>query len=538
MQCCRDTRAEKGVNAGEAESRLLRVLHLEDSENDQILVTEMLRAEGLPCEIISVKTESDFETSLKKKSFDLIISDFSLPSCDALKALEIAQKISPETPFIFFSGTIGEEVAVETLKKGATDYILKQRPGRLTAAVRNALRAAGERARIRKMENEMRQLQEQFLRAQRLESLGALVGGIAHDLNNMLVPIIVGVDILKEQNISLDARSMVQTMEGSARRSAEMVRQMLLFARGGEASKTVIHVAPLVKEMCRIISDTFPKNIHCDVQLENNSWPVLGVPTQLHQVLLNLCVNARDAMPNGGTLTLKMKNAKVDAVEALRQMVEPGNYLCVAVADTGQGIPPELLNKIFQPFFTTKGPEKGTGLGLSTCRSIVKSHDGFISVASKPGAGSEFKVYLPARDGKAEQSARQKINLPAGNGERVLVVDDEESILAITRAALQNFGYEVFIAGGGVEAVTIFSKHSNSIKLVISDLAMPMMDGRETVRELRKIKPDIKVIIASGTEKELEKSLPQMKIDNVILKPFTNEKLLETVHQVLNGKPA
>lgn len=515
---------------------MLRVLHLEDSENDQILVAEMLRADGLPCEVIAVKTENDFESSLKKKSFDVIISDFSLPSCDAIKALEIARKVSPQTPFIFFSGTIGEEVAVATLKNGATDYVLKQRPGRLTAAVRNALRAIEERARIQKMENEMRQLQEQFLRAQRLESLGALVGGIAHDLNNMLVPIIVGVDILKEQNLSSDARSMVQTMEGSARRSAEMVRQMLLFARGGEANKAVIHLAPLIKEMCRIISDTFPKNIHCDVQVDKNSQPIFGVPTQLHQVLLNLCVNARDAMRNGGMLTLKTQNVELSSAEAMHHGVAPGNYLCISVNDTGEGIPSEVLPKIFQPFFTTKGPDKGTGLGLPTCRSIVKNHGGFITVSSQPGKGTEFQIFLPARDEKAEAGQEQKTNLPSGNGEKILVVDDEESILAITRAALQNFGYEVFIAGSGVEAMTIFSKNPGSIKLVISDLAMPLMGGRETVHELRKMKPDLKVIIASGTEKELEEVLPQIKVNGVILKPFTSEKLLEMVHDVLSGK--
>lgn len=758
---------------------MLRVLHLEDSENDQILVAEMLRAEGLACDFIVVKTENDFESSLKKNAFDLIISDFSLPSCDALKALEIAQKNSPRTPFIFFSGTIGEEVAVETLKKGAMDYVLKQRPQRLVGAVRNALRAAGERARLERVENELRQmegrlrivaaasndvvwewdiqadtlwlsenfrnvfgfprekfsrledlqslihpderdrivggmtrmmatggriwwsehrlrrandsylhvydrasvaydnsgkplrmvgmiidmterkkaeekireqaelldkaqdaiivcdldrtivywnkgaeqiygwkaeeaigknvralffhgamshqmeeavkvlertgewtgelseftkndqpvivqaratlirderghpkslliintditerkqLEEQFLRAQRLESLGALVGGIAHDLNNALVPILVGVDILKGENLSSDAHGMVQTMGTSARRSAEMVRQMLLFARGGEADKTTVHLPALVKEMCRIISDTFPKSIRCQTDVEKNVRPVLGVPTQLHQVLLNLCVNARDAMPKGGTLTLTVKNAVVNAADALRQLVEPGRYVCISVKDDGQGIPPEALGKIFQPFFTTKSQDKGTGLGLSTCRSIVKNHGGFISVSSKPGEGAEFKVYLPASDAKSDTTFVPRAVLPGGNGERILVVDDEESILAITRAALQNFGYEVLIAGNGVEAVTIFSKNSDSIKLVISDLAMPLMGGRETIQELRKIKPGLKVIIASGTDGELEEALPHMKTDGVIHKPFTNEKLLETVHQVLTTK--
>jgi hypothetical protein len=315
-----------------------------------------------------------------------------------------------------------------------------------------------------------------------------------------------------------------------------MVKQMLIFARGGEAIKTIIQPDKLIKEMCKIVSETFPKSIQCRSHVEKSSWSVSGTSTQLHQVLLNLCVNARDAMPQGGILTLSTENAAISTAEALRHGVEPGNYLCIIVADTGEGIQTDLREKIFKPFFTTKGLEKGTGLGLSTCKSIVKSHDGFIEIESKVGAGSKFKVYLPASDSKSEPAALQKITPPAGNGERILIVDDEESILAITRAALQNFGYEVLVAGSGIEAVTAFSKNPDSIKLVISDLAMPLMDGRTAIAELRKIKPDIKIIISSGTEKEIEEVLPLIKTDGVILKPFTNENLLETVYRVLKDK--
>jgi len=520
----------------EPQKSQMRVLHLEDSENDQILVAEMLRADGLPCEIVGVKTENEFESTLKKNKFDLVISDFSLPCCDPLKALEIAGKLCPQTPFIFFSGTIGEDVAVKTLKHGAMDYVLKQRPQRLTAAIRNALRMVEERARSERMEHEMRDLQEQFLRAQRLESLGALVGGIAHDLNNTLVPVIIGVEILQRENLSPDAQSMVRTMEASARRSAEMVKQMMIFARGGEAGKSVVHPDRLIKEMSKIISETFPKSIQCRSSVEKSSWSVFGVSTQLHQVLLNLCVNARDAMPKGGTLTLSTGNAELSTGETARHFLKPGNYLCITVEDTGEGIPPDLIEKIFKPFFTTKGLEKGTGLGLSTCHSIVKSHGGFIDVQSKIGAGSKFKVYLPASADKSGPAAPQKTALPAGNGERILVVDDEGSILAITRAALQNFGYEVLVADSGIEAIATFSRNSDSIKLVISDLAMPLMDGRTTIAELRKIKPGVKIIISSGTAKEIEEVLPHIKVDGVIAKPFTNENLLETVHKVLKGQ--
>lgn len=512
----------------------MRVLHLEDDENDQVLVQEMLRADGLACDTVVVNNEKDFAVALGKNQFDLIISDFSLPSGDAIKALAIARDRSPQTPFIFFSGTIGEEVAVETLKQGATDYVLKQRPKRLAAAVRNALRGVAERARVREVEAEMRQLEAQLLRAQRMESLGSLVGGIAHDLNNALVPIIIGVELLQREKISNDANGMLQAMESSARRSAEMVRQMLLFARGGESEKSEVQPAQLVKEMSRIISETFPKSIQCRAAVDRSSSPVLGVPTQLHQVLMNLCVNARDAMPQGGTLTLSVENAKVSAADALRHGVEAGNYLSITVTDTGEGIPPEVIDKIFQPFFTTKGLGKGTGLGLSTCRSIAKSHGGFLTVRSQRGEGSEFKILLPASTGHVAPVPEKKAPPPSGNGERILVVDDEETILAIARAALQNFGYKVMIASGGIEALSLFSKYPDT-HLVISDLAMPLMNGRTTIAEIRKLNAEVKVIIASGTEEELKVSLPHIKADGVIIKPFTSEDLLETVHRVLTN---
>jgi hypothetical protein len=518
--------------------RPVRVLHLEDNENDQILVREMLHADGLSCDIVPVKTKGEFESFLQRGTYDVIISDFSIPSYDGLSALSISRKMSPQTPFIFFSGTIGEEVAVESLKNGATDYVLKQRPHRLAGAVRNALRNLGERLRRQQAESELRNVEEQFLRAQRLESLGMLVSGIAHDLNNALVPIIVGVDILRSETASADAEMMLQTMETSARRSADMVRQMLAFARGGEETKTTFQADTLIKEISKIISATFPKSIQCRIRAEKNSYSVSGLPTQLHQVLLNLSVNARDAMPDGGTLTLATKNIKLSAEEAAQHKgAHSGNYLCISVADTGHGISETEMPKIFQPFFTTKVPGKGTGLGLSTCQSIVKNHNGFITVESKVNAGTEFKIYLPAAgNAEPEQSDLRKTPPPAGNGERILVVDDEESILAITRAALENFGYNVLTEKSGLEAVARFSEKSSSVDLVITDLAMPFMDGLATIDGIRKIRPETKIIIASGSDKEIEEAKRTVQVEAFVAKPFTSDELLKAVHEVLTRR--
>ncbi len=758
--------------------RPVRILHLEDNENDQVLVREMLLAEGLACELVAVKTREDFDSAVRQNKYDLIISDYTLPSFDGLRALSLAREVCPETPFIFFSGTIGEEAAVETLRNGAVDYVLKQRPTRLAPAVRRALRSWEEHALRQQAEKALQQseerfrivsratndvvwewdiktnrvwfsenflaafgharedidatlqwwldlihpddkgrvttgitallasggqvwwdehrvrrangfyaqvldrasvmydptgkpqrmvgvtidmserkqaeekireqaalldkardaiivadlkerilywnqsaeriygwsaaevmdrplqevlfhgrpppelqqiiksirergewvgelqeltkdgkpiivqgrsmivrdehnrpkslliintditerklLEEQFLRAQRLESLGILVSGIAHDLNNTLSPILMGVEIVGEEVTSPELVNILHTIRTSAQRSAEMVRQMLTFVRGGEAGKMLIHPAQLIKEMGRIITDTFPKSIQCRVRVDTSCWPIRGLPTQLHQVLLNLCVNARDAMPEGGTLKLSVSNVSLGPADAgLHPDARPGNYLCVSVADTGAGIPAEHLKKIFEPFFTTKAPGKGTGLGLATSLSIIKSHNGFITVHSEVGRGTEFKCYFPAAAEAPEETAPEPISLPPGSGECILVVDDEEAILAIMRSALENYGYQVLTAGSGLEAIARFTQNSDAVHLIITDLAMPFMDGRAAIQALRKIRPDVKIIVASGSEKEVEDLQKQTRADAFLPKPFTNEILLKAIHQVL-----
>ncbi len=758
--------------------RQLRVLHLEDNPADHELVAGILGAGGLKCDFTVAKTEREFQDALHGSQFDLIISDQTLPSYDGLRALAAAQQSHAQVPFVFFSGTIGEDAAVDSLKNGAVDYVLKQRPNRLVAAVRRALRNATERARLENAERSLRQseerlriiakatndvvwewdlktsqvwfgenfqaayghskvhsgissqewfdfihpddkdrvvaslsaslasagrvwwsehrlrrqdgsyahifdrasiiydkarkpvrvvgikidiserklagekireqaelidktqdaivvcdmdrtitfwnkgaeriygwsageamgrnfrrlifhsppppivseaaksleergewmgelhqfnkdgapvivqarctvihdeqgkpkslliintditghkqLEEQFLRSQRLESLGGLVSGIAHDLNNTLVPIIVGVEILSHEALSEDARSMVHTME-AARRSAEMIRQMLTFARGGRADRSPIRTDLLVWEMGKIINDTFPKSIHCTVRTDKNIKIIPGVSTQIHQVLMNLCVNARDAMPDGGELTLSVQNEELTAEDAARHPeARPGNYVCIRVADTGTGIPPELMAKLFQPFFTTKAPGKGTGLGLSTCRSIIKNHNGFISVQSQPGTGTEFRVCLPCDGGGLSAPGAVKPSpIPTGDGERILVVDDEESILAITRAALENYGYTVSTAASGLEAIARFREEPGAISLVMTDHAMPFMDGHAIIALLRKIRPDIRIILTSGSEKDVEDHREKSGTDGFIPKPFTTEQLLKTIHDVL-----
>ena len=383
---------------------------------------------------------------------------------------------------------------------------------------------------------ERKQLEEKFLRAQRFESLGALVGGIAHDLNNTLSPIIIGVEIMGEELKSPEHEGILEVMRTSAQRSVEMVRQMLTFARGGEKDKVPVQVDHLIREMGKIIEQTFPKTITCRVRVGQASWPVAGLPTQLYQVLMNLCVNARDAMPDGGTLTLATENVRLDPADAmLPPSAKPGNYLCLTVSDAGTGIPREQLDKIFQPFFTTKSPGRGTGLGLSTCQSIVQSHDGFIVVRSAKNTGTEFKVYLPAIDaGHGEPAVRSESVLPAGHGEHILVVDDEQGVLALVRNALENYAYRVTTAASGPEAIARFAEAPASFAVVITDFAMPLMDGRMTIGALRKIRPEVKIIVASGSEKEMDEARLHIKAGAFIAKPFTTETLLKTIRGLVD----
>lgn len=313
---------------------------------------------------------------------------------------------------------------------------------------------------------------------------------------------------------------------------------MLTFARGAEGERIIIQPKHLVKEMEKIIKETFPKSVYPELKLGPDLWTVMGDSTQLHQVLMNLCVNARDAMPNGGTLTIGIENIALDDSYAHMHLeAQPGRYVVLTVADTGTGIPPDVLERIFEPFFTTKDVGKGTGLGLSTVLSIVKGHKGFINVYSEPGKGTQFKIYLPANvAADAEATRSQPADLPRGDGRVVLVVDDEPAVCMITKETLEAFGYTVLVAHDGTEALAVYASNSDTVDIVLTDMMMPFMDGSATIRALRRLDPDVKVIAASGL------SLNQNSLQDAgtqvlafLPKPYTAEKLLVTLHEHLRA---
>jgi PAS domain S-box-containing protein len=386
---------------------------------------------------------------------------------------------------------------------------------------------------------ERKKLEQQFLRAQRMESIGTLAGGIAHDLNNVLGPIIMSLDLLKMTFTDAPSQELLTIISSSAQRGADMVRQVLSFARGVEGRRMEVQVRHIVQDIERIANDTFLKHIHIRTIIPLDLWTVLGDPTQLHQVFLNLCVNARDAMPDGGSLTISADNTQLDSHYAgLNPDARAGPYVVLHIEDNGSGIPPEVIDKIFDPFFTTKEVGKGTGLGLSTTLAIIKSHGGFIRVYSESGKGATFKIYLPAQtEPFAGTTADTPAEMPRGNGELILVVDDETSVRQITQQTLEAFGYRVTLAADGAEAVAIYAVRASEIAVVLTDMMMPVMDGASTIRVLRKINPAVRVIGASGLAANSQLTqTASLGVKHFLPKPYTAETLLKTLKQILAEK--
>jgi PAS domain S-box-containing protein len=381
---------------------------------------------------------------------------------------------------------------------------------------------------------ERKKLEQQFLRAQRMDGIGTLAGGIAHDLNNVLSPITMALAVMKMRFPDPASQELLGVIEASAQRGAAMVSQVLSFARGVEGQRVEVQVRHLLADLEKMLGDIFPKDIRLSATAAADLWTVPADPTQLHQVLLNLCVNARDAMPHGGALTIAASNVTLDAHYAgLNLEAQVGPHVLVEVEDTGAGIASDVLDKIFDPFFTTKEIGKGTGLGLSTSLAIVKSHGGFVRVDSSPGRGTKFQIYLPAHCGAPAPAAAAvpEAELPRGHGELVLVVDDEAAVRKITRETLEYFGYAVLLAADGAEAVTLFGERRAEIAVVLTDMNMPVMDGATTIQVLQKIDPTVVIVGASGRATGARAA--SLGVKHFLHKPYSAELLLQTLHEVI-----
>jgi len=384
---------------------------------------------------------------------------------------------------------------------------------------------------------EKKKLEAQFLRAQRMESIGTLASGIAHDLNNILAPILMSVQILKGKLTDDQSQRILATVESCSKRGSDIVKQVLTFARGVEGERMALQMKHIINDIEKIVKETFPKSIELSADVPRDLWTILGDATHLHQVLMNLCVNARDAMPNGGKLTIAAENVRLDEHYAgMNIESNAGPYLVISVSDTGVGIPPGIRDKIFDPFFTTKKLGKGTGLGLATVAALVKNHGGFINLYSEVGRGTTFKLYLPAVEGSVTpQREEEQVATPHGAGELVLVVDDEKSIRDITKETLESYGYRVLTVSDGTEAVALYAERKGEVDVVLTDMMMPYMDGPATIRALTKMDPEVTIIAMSGLGGGVKNHLPEdLGVRASLQKPYTAEQLLRTLHLVIH----
>lgn len=628
----------------------MKILHLEDDVQDCVIIQRWISDENIAAEFVSVDNETDFIRAFNGSRFDVILSDKSIPGFDGLGALRYVRERDANVPFIFVTGSMGETAAIQTMKEGATDYVLKEGLNRLVPAIQRSIHEAELEMRRRHMEEKNREqaqlldkaqdaiyvidaedrilfwnvsaeriygwpassaigrkassllptdpvkyqegkkvvlekgswmgeivaanrggnelfiesrwtlvrdelgqpktiliidtditerkaLEAKFLRSQRMDSIGALAGGIAHDLNNALAPVIMGAELLRDCDDEVSRNKFLDVVHSNAQRATGLVKQILSFARGSSNPTGPIQMKDLISEMAKMIRDTFPKSISLELNFPSQEiWSVQGDTTELHQVLMNLCVNARDAMPKGGQLTLTAENVQLDSENALAMGGSPGSHVMVSVRDTGTGIPTHVLPRIFEPFFTTKPSDKGTGLGLATVAAIVKHHNGFIDIQTEAGRGTQFKIYFPATAVHIAQEAAPKASSPPiGHGELILVIDDEETLLEMIKNLLETFGYRVIAAPNGAQGIARFKEHEQDIRLLVTDTDMPQMDGMDAIRAIRTMRPDVPVIIASGSKhdaSEMQEIGPE-RLTN-LGKPFSLDQLLVAVDSSLH----
>jgi hypothetical protein len=646
---------------------VLHILHLEDDPADRELIRETLGTEGIALDLVQVDTKADFEAALVQESVALILSDFALPHFDGLSALELVQKQRPNLPFIFVSGTMGEEAAIESLRRGATDYVLKQRLSRLGPAVRRALedvavrrkrleaaeaaanrqrfvnamlesldagivacdaagvltlfnRAAreivglagaaipperwaehynlyhpdgkrllekeahplyralcGERVRdievlIRRGDGQARSvlvsgqpilgvhgqslgavvalhditdrklLEVQLRQSQKLEAVGSLAGGVAHDFNNLLTVIGGYSQMVMDQVGSSDPQyGRVEEISKAAERAAALTRQLLAFSRQQVLEPKILDLNAIVSDMEKMLQRLLPENIELVTALSQDPGRIKADPGQIEQVLLNLVVNARDAMPQGGRLVIETANTDVD--EAYTQMhieAAAGPYVMLTVSDNGSGMTAETKARIFEPFFTTKEVGKGTGLGLSTVYGIVGQSGGTVGVYSEVGSGTTFRIYLPRIESDLEAERRQAATAVHARGtETILVVEDDARVRTLVQSVLESVGYTVFLATDGQDALGILQKRPGRIHLVLTDIVMPGMSGPELLSRIRREHPGCKGLYMSGySDKALSQGqFPQSEAPH-IQKPFSLSVLTQRVREILDAPVA
>jgi len=515
----------------------LHILHLEDDLNDAALVRSILKAGGIDCTTTLVETHDAFVVALEQGGIDLILSDYSLPAFDGLSALEIAHARQPDLPLIFVSGTLGEEQAIDSLKNGATDYVLKGHLTRLAPAVHRAMQEVEERI-------ERRRLEAQFIEAQKMDVIGQLAGGVAHDFNNILA-VIMGYGDLISSDLGPDSplRKYTAEIRLASERAAGLTRQLLVFSRKQTVQSVVLNLNDVMIDTEQMLRRLIDEHIEMTVIPGKQIGCIKADSGYIGQVLMNLVVNARDAMPGGGKLTIATTNVELDEnYVGARTEISPGNYVMLSVSDTGIGMTEEVQKHLFEAFFTTKSSGKGTGLGLTTCQTIVQQTGGHIDVDSEIGKGTTFNIYFPRVELPlpAVTKRAQTGPLPHACGsETLLIVEDDQAVRHLACGVLEALGYDVLSASNGQDALCVAQEHQGSpIQLVVTDVVMPLMGGKEMAAVLKSAHPDLKILFMSGYTDESIAPNGVLELDIEFLpKPYTPAMLARKVRKILDTTP-
>jgi len=517
----------------------LRLLHLEDDPIDGELIVTALIEGGIPCQSQRVDTRQAFVAALKEGRMNVILADYSVPGFDGMTALTLARQHCPDVPFLFVSATIGEELAIDTMLQGATDYVLKQRLGRLVPSVQRALRELDDRAERKRVEEALRQSEKQFRQSQKMEAVGRLAGGIAHDFNNLLT-VIMGYSqvLLTELGPQHSLRGKIEETLKAGERAATLVRQLLTFSRKQSLDPKILSLNTAVTSLENLLSRLIGEDVKLVSKLDPANGRLRADQAQLEQVLVNLVVNARDAMPKGGTLTIETTQVELtrSPVYCLTPL-PPGSYVRLAVSDTGCGMDRKTQSHIFEPFFTTKEEGVGSGLGLSTVFGIVTQCGGAIDVTSRVGHGTRFDLYFPRVESDVISTAPIRSSGQSQRGtESILLVEDEPSVRTLIRDELRKLGYRVIEAKNGIEACLLATQQAGLFQLLLTDIVMPGMGGRELAQHLSVINPDLRTLFISGYMDDVGIMAGQEEgTTSFLQKPFTPEVLAGAVRNLLDA---
>lgn len=530
------------MNKGKKE---LRIFFLEDNPDDVELELYELKRAGYNVEYDVAKDQKEFLEKLPDFAADIILADYWLPDFTGIEAINICKELKIDVPVILITGEGNELIAVDSLRLGAIDYIIKRNIAGLPARVQRALEIWSDRKAKERAEAEEKRLQQLLFETQKMETIGRLSGGIAHDFNNILTGIIGFSELcLGSVPEGSDIHNRLQSIITLSQRGAELVKQLLIFSRKMPMEFRIVKLNSFIMETIQFLNRIVEETIKIKLELQEDIPEIKCDTGQFTQVLMNLTVNARDAMNGKGVLTIKTEKCFLpDDLLSVKPEKYGNEYVCLSMSDTGVGINEDDIQKIFDPFYTTKEVGKGTGLGLAIVYSVVNAHEGFIKVFSKKGTGTTFKIYLPLfQPGEQDKGSQffetivEKDTQKIYGNETVLIAEDEDVLRKLIASSLSSFGYNVLVAKDGEEALNIYRAGQQKIDLVISDMLMPNMGGVDLFKELRLINPEVKFILVTGYSLAEQDEKILKKMNAILTKPFTPKKITYLMRDILDGR--